>query len=180
MATRIEKLDDDDADDFIKKPPPPPEPDLEPELVVEKKGWFGHIIPWLSPTAFDTGSFHRPNPILYLFLGFFFFLFAGALYGLNYYVNTMHAVRTEIKDTLIKKGYSLKDPLIMKQYEEMEKIILLSRLRTILSMAQSLPDRLEKKDDKLAQITSYLDYIKENNLPFNTREALSWLVKQYR
>ncbi|MBF0609620.1 MAG: hypothetical protein HQL55_00675, partial [Magnetococcales bacterium] len=94
--------------------------------------------------------------------------------------NTMHAVRTEIKDTLIKKGYSLKDPIIMKQYEEMEKVILLSRLRTFLTSAQSMPDRLEKKDDKLAQITSYLDYIRENNLPFNTREALSWMVKQYR
>lgn len=156
-------------------------PKDDPERMRYEKGWKAGQITWLAPDEQEVKLFQKPKkPILYLFLAVFFGLCIAGFFGLQYYVDTAQALQHEIKETLASKGYYRNDPVVMAQFEAMERIILLSKLREMLSFAQSLPPKEMMGSDEFTPLNSYLAYIKANNLPFETRAAIKWMVKQYR
>lgn len=114
-------------------------------------------------------------------LGIISFLGYSAYKAHQEYMEEVYALRSNIRKTILRKGYDTWDPLVFPTVMKAENTSWIPSLKSILGEVNQIRPRLAVEwDASNPQSGSYLSYINKRNLPFDETEAMRWTVNEYR
>lgn len=129
----------------------------------------------LTAKSRAKGLGFRLNLPLLATLLFMATVFMGMYVMIENYVETVYELRTEIRLTMVRKGYVYLDPEMRRMVDQSRRTAFIPSLYASLAEAQSLPVKRNGEESE-----SYLAYIKRTGRLFDTIEGLEWLTDSYR